>query len=287
MFDASGLSVEEKASKFSRMHDSGCFVLPNAWDAPSAMLACEAGFGAIGTTSLGVSFAQGFADGEHVGRDRMIAVASDLARRLPVPVTADLEAGYGPAPEDVAATIRAAIDGGIIGCNIEDTDPRTGKLFERELAIARVRGAVRAARDAGLPDFVLNVRIDTFLTRFGTPEQCVAEAIHRGNAYSKAGARCVFVPGPVDTRTIRALVEGIEAPLNVWGGVGDKLAPIDELRDAGVRRVSLGGGPMLAAYAFAKRAFQLAAAGQSFEFEGAGRMFVETMALMKKYPSVR
>lgn len=276
-------SQTEKATKFSRMHDASCFVLPNAWDVPSAMLACEAGFAAVATTSAGVAFAQGFADGENIGRDRMIGVASDIAQRLPVPVTADLEAGYGAAPEDVATSVHAAIVGGLIGCNIEDADPRTRKLFDFDLAVARIRAGVQAARTADLPDFVLNARVDTFLTRFGTPEQCIAESIRRGNAYLKAGARSVFVPGPVDTQTIGALAKGIDGPLNVWGGVGDRMAPIDELRALGVRRVSLGGGPMLATYAFAKRVFQGAAAGQSLEFTGAGQMFVEFLGLMKKY----
>jgi 2-methylisocitrate lyase-like PEP mutase family enzyme len=277
------LSQKEKAGRFSRLHNNGCFVLPNAWDAASAMLACEAGFAAVGTTSAGVAFALGFADGEHIGRERMIAVASELARRLPVPVTADLEAGYGPAPDDVATSVRAAIAGGLVGCNIEDGDPRSGRLFDFDLSVARIRAGARAAHDAGLPDFVLNARIDTFLTRSGAAEECVSESIRRANAYLKAGARSVFVPGPVDARTIGALAKAIDGPLNAWGGVGDRLLPLDELRALGVRRISLGGGPMLASYAFAKRAFQSAAAGQALEFAGAGQMFGELMGLMQKY----
>ncbi|WP_394832258.1 isocitrate lyase/phosphoenolpyruvate mutase family protein [Pendulispora rubella] len=277
------LSIEEKAARFSQMHDAGCFILPNAWDAPSAVLACEAGFGAVATTSAGVALAHGFPDGERIGRTRMLAVAGSIARRLPVPVTADLEAGYGPAPEDVAASIRGAIDAGLVGCNIEDTDPRKGALFELESAVARLRAGARAARDAGLANFVLNARIDTFFVGTGSPEERAAEAIRRGNAYLEAGARCVFVPGPVDTATIGALAKGIHGPLNVWGGVGDRLAPLEELRALGVRRVSLGAGPMLATYAFAKQLFERATSERGVAFDGAGSMFGELTGLMQKY----
>ncbi|WP_394842820.1 isocitrate lyase/phosphoenolpyruvate mutase family protein [Pendulispora brunnea] len=276
-------SMDEKAAKFSRMHDAGCFILPNAWDTPSALLACEAGFGAVATTSAGVALAHGFPDGERIGRTRMLEVAGSIARRLPVAVTADLEAGYGPEPEDVAASIRAAIDAGIVGCNIEDTDPRKGALFELGSAVARLRAGVRAARDAGLANFVLNARIDTFFVGTGSAEERVAEAIRRGNAYLEAGARCVFVPGPVDTDTIGALVKGIQGPLNVWGGVGDRLAPVESLRALGVRRVSLGAGPMLATYAFTKQLFTNAAANRDVTFDGAGSMFGELTKLTQKY----
>ncbi|WP_394821692.1 isocitrate lyase/phosphoenolpyruvate mutase family protein [Pendulispora albinea] len=277
-------SIEEKAAQFSRLHDAGCFVLPNAWDVPSALLAREAGFAAVATTSAGVALARGFADGERISRGEMLAFASELAQRLPVPVTADLEAGYGPSPEDVATSVRGAIRGGIVGCNIEDTDPLTGKLFDLDLAAARIRAGVEAAHSAKLPDFVLNARIDTFLTRFGTREQSVAESIRRAHAYLKAGARSVFVPGPTDAETIRALVAGIDGPLNVWGGVGDRMVPLEELRALGVRRVSLGPGPMLAAYTVAKRLFAEAASGQSFAFEGAMSMFMELSGLVRQYP---
>jgi len=162
-------------------------------------------------------------------------------------------------------------------------------LFDFDLGVSRIRAGAEAAREAGLPDFVINARIDTFLTGFGGPEQCTSEAIRRANAYLKAGARSVFVPGPVDAPTIGALAKAIDGPLNAWGGVGHRLLPLDELRELGVRRVSLGAGPMLATYAFAKRAFQTAAAGRSLEFAGAGQMFGELMTLMQKYrgPSVR
>ena len=105
-----GFSKEEKAAAFSKMHEAGCFVLPNAWDVPSALLACEAGFGAVATTSAGVALARGFTDGERIDFARTLDFGGELARRLPVPVTVDLEAGYGPSADDVAASVRAAID---------------------------------------------------------------------------------------------------------------------------------------------------------------------------------
>src|SRR6266567_6082784 len=107
----------KKAANFAQLHEAGCFVLPNAWDAVSALLFFDAGCPAVGTTSVGVAFANGVMDGERIGRARMLEVTGDIARRLPVAVTADLEAGYGSAPEDVATTVHEAITLGLVGCN--------------------------------------------------------------------------------------------------------------------------------------------------------------------------
>lgn len=277
-------SQADKAAHFAKLHDSGCFVLPNAWDMPSAALIVEAGFDVMATTSAGVAFAQGLPDGELIGRDRMLAVAGEIARRVPLPVSADLEAGYGPSPDDVAETVRRAIAAGLVGCNIEDSDPASRKLFDFEQAVARVRAGVSAAKAAGLPDFVLNARTDPFLMAMGTPEQNFAEAVRRANAFLDAGARSAFVPGPVDAVTIGALAKAIRGPMNVMAIARGHVPPLAELRALGVRRVSLGGGLMTATYGFAKATLDAIAANGRFDFAASSGVNHGTMtALMKKY----
>lgn len=259
-------SQKEKAERFLALHQTGCFVLPNAWDMPSAALIVEAGFPALATTSAGVSFARGAPDGERLSCDTMIAIAGEIARRVPVPVSADLEAGYAVEPEGIAATIRAAVAAGLVGANIEDTDLRSGELFAFDLALARVRAARAAADGTALP-FVLNARTDPWLVGFGSPEACYAEAVRRANAFLDAGARCVFVPGPADPAMIGALAKAIRGPLNVLGGFrGQAAPPLHVLATLGVRRVSLGGSLMLASYGFTRRALAEIRADGAFSY---------------------
>ncbi len=272
----------EKAAMFARLHDSGCFILPNAWDMPSAALIVEAGFPAMATTSSGVAFTQGMPDGEHIGRDRMLAITTEIAARVPVPVSADLEAGYGPGPEDVADTVRLAIAGGLVGCNIEDTDPATHRLFEFDHAVARIRAGAEAAHAAGLQNFVLNARTDPYLRRLGTAEQCFEEAVRRANAFLDAGARCVFVPGTVDLDIITRLAKAISGPLNVLGQPGGVVPPLAALQRAGIRRLTIGGGLMLASYGFALRSLKDVAASGVLGYP-AGPSHVEMNELMQKY----
>jgi 2-methylisocitrate lyase-like PEP mutase family enzyme len=276
-------SQHEKATRFAALHRDGCFVLPNAWDMPSAVLIAEAGFPALATTSAGVAFAQGLPDGERIGRDRMVAVAGEIARRVPLPVTADLEAGYGPRPEDVAATVTRAIAAGLVGCNIEDSDPATHKLFEFDLTVARIKAGAEAAKAAGLPAFVLNARIDPFLIGFGEPEVNFAEAVKRANACLHAGASCAFVPGPTDAATIERLAVAIEGPLNIMAVARGHALPVDALRELGVRRVSLGGSLMLAAYGFARDTLKALAEDGAFTYAGAAVPHGEMGKLLVKY----
>ncbi|TWT14895.1 isocitrate lyase/phosphoenolpyruvate mutase family protein [Reyranella sp. CPCC 100927] len=277
-------SQAEKAAHFAKLHDAGCFILPNAWDMPSAALIVEAGYGVLATTSAGVAFAQGLPDGEHIGRDRMLAVAGEIARRVPVPVSADLEAGYGAAPKDVAETVRRAIAAGLVGCNIEDSDPATHKLLDFDQSVARIKAGAEAARAAGLPDFVLNARTDPFLVAMGTPEQNVAESVRRANAFLTAGAHSAFVPGPVDAATIGTLVKAIKGPLNVMAVARGHAPPLAELRGLGVRRVSLGGSLMSATYGFALHTLKALGETGTFDYAaGSGVNHGTLTAMMRKY----
>ncbi|MEX1153370.1 isocitrate lyase/phosphoenolpyruvate mutase family protein [Parvibaculum sp.] len=271
----------EKAASFAKLHTAGCFALANVWDMPSAALVAEAGAAALATSSAAVAFVHGLPDGEKISRDLMLAVAGNIARRMPLPVSADLEAGYGPAPEDVAETVRLAIEAGLVGCNIEDRDPRTGKLFAFDDAVARIRAGTEAAKTAGLPDFTLNARTDPYLIGFGTAEENFAEAVKRANAYLGAGAGAAFVPGPADAKTIGALVAAIGGPLNVMAL--PKTPPLAELARLGVRRLSLGSGLMNATYGYTRRMLEELKEKGEFGFIGEGVSFMEFMQLLGKY----
>ena len=232
----------EAAATFLALHrKKPGFILPNAWDAGSAILLATQGFPAIATTSGGIAFSLGKPDyllgnpGLAVSRDEMFARIREIAAAVRVPVSADLESGYGDAPDAVADTIRLAIDAGLAGGNIEDHVPGEPRLYDEQLAVARIRAA-RAAIDATGRGFVLNARTDAFLM---SPDG-LAMAIRRANLYREAGADCVFTPGPPDLETVRTLVREISAPLNVVSGLGAARLDPRVLIDAGVQRVTVG-----------------------------------------------
>ncbi len=204
-----------KADALRQLHTAGpLLVLPNAWDAASARIFERAGFPALATTSAGIAYAQGYADGERISRAEMLAVVARIAARVALPVTADMEAGYGRAPEAVAETVRGVIAAGAVGMNLEDSrEEDGGALLDFPLAVERVRAARAAAGAAGVA-IVLNARTDAF--HAGGPG--IAEAVRRGNAFREAGADSVFVPFVADRDTIGRLVKEIAAPLNVLGG---------------------------------------------------------------------
>lgn len=238
-----------KTAAFRRRHVEGdILVLPNAWDQMSAALIAAAGFEAIATTSVGYALANGRPDGETMGRDANIGFAGVVAASAPVPVTADLEAGYGPGPEAVAETVRRAIDAGLVGCNIEDVLPGSDALLPFDAAVARIRAGAEAARAAGV-DFVLNGRTDPFLVRHGDAAANFAEAVRRTNAFLEAGAACVYVPGVTDAPTLARLVAAIPGPLNAHTVGGRPSLSLAQYRDLGVRRLSLGGSLMMATLA--------------------------------------
>ena len=231
-------------------------MLPNAWDPGTAVMMAQAGFPAIATTSAGIAFALGMPDGEHIGRVRMLEQCREIARAVSVPVSADLEAGYGPRPQDVAETVQGAIEVGLVGCNIEDgaATEAGAPLFDLKHACERIRAGAEAARRSELP-FVLNARTDCYLARPGDKDN-FAESVKRGNAYREAGADCVYVPGPMDADTIGRLAREIHAPLNVLGARAGKQSMLSaaELAQLGVKRVTLGGSLSLAVLKFVRDA---------------------------------
>jgi 2-methylisocitrate lyase-like PEP mutase family enzyme len=236
-----------KAEQFRRLHIPGKpLVLFNIWDAGSAKAVAMAGATAIATGSWSVANANGFADGERLPLTMAIDNLRRLVRATDLPVTIDLESGYGETSDLVGQTIGLAIDAGAIGCNLEDSFPANGKLREIVDQADRIRCA-RQTADAANFRFFLNARTDVFFQR--PPEQhddaMVVESIDRARAYSEAGADGLFAPGLADITLIARLAEASTLPLNIM--VGDATPPVRALAEHGVARVSHGPRPYLIA----------------------------------------
>lgn len=236
----------DKAAILRALHGGPGFVLPNAWDAGSARIFEQVGFPAIGTTSAGIAWSCGVPDGGAVDCDTMLDHVGRIVAAVEVPVTADLEAGYGETPDDVARTVARAVELGAAGGNLEDA--RTGGLFGIDEAVDRL-AAARSAAPSGT--FVLNARTDTYFV--GTTGDPFAETIERAVAYLEVGADCVFVPGVVEEDTIRRLAAAIPGPLNVVAGLASTI-DAQTLFSLGVKRVSLGGSLARAALSLVERA---------------------------------
>jgi 2-methylisocitrate lyase-like PEP mutase family enzyme len=233
------MSQSDRVRHFRRLHDQRPLVLPNAWDAGSARLIEVAGASALATTSAGISWAHGRRDGQTLRREEMIQAIRHIVQAVSIPVTADVEGGYGSgSPRDVAETVRAVIDAGAVGVNLEDS-PGTDEqpLMTPEAHAERIRVARDTARAAG-GDLVINARTDGYLFEVGDPETRFDEAVRRARMYRAAGADCVFVPGVIDAGIIAELVRAVDGPLNVMAVPG---APsTSHLGQLGVARVSVG-----------------------------------------------
>ncbi|HKW41940.1 MAG TPA: isocitrate lyase/phosphoenolpyruvate mutase family protein [Gemmatimonadales bacterium] len=245
------MSQRERADAFRRMHAGpGIFTLPNAWDVTTACLVEEAGFPAIATSSAGVAWALGYADGERISRGEMLAAVRRITSSVRVPVTADMEAGYGASPEAAAETARGVIAAGAVGLNLED-GTNDGRLVDIALQQDRIRAMREVGAAAGVP-LVINARTDAFEAKAWSPAERFTAAVRRANAYNAAGADCLFVPHVSDAATIGRLAREIEGPLNVIAGPPAPTIP--ELERLGVRRASLGPRVAQAALGLVRRA---------------------------------
>jgi 2-methylisocitrate lyase-like PEP mutase family enzyme len=241
-----------KAIQFRQLHRGpGVLILPNAWDVASARIFEEAGFPAIATTSAGIAFSLGYPDGQRIPREEMLARIGRIARAVHVPVTADVESGYGSNPEDAARTTRELIQAGAVGMNLEDgsSDPAR-RLIGFQLAVEKIKAARQAAVDMR-EQIVINARTDVYLLPGGNPDADYSEALRRLLAFRDAGADCVFAPGLKDAATIGRLAKAVECPLNILAGVGTPSIP--ELAALGVARVSVGSGAMRATLGLLRR----------------------------------
>jgi 2-methylisocitrate lyase-like PEP mutase family enzyme len=253
-------SQAERGRDFLELHSRpGAFALPNVWSPGTAKVVAAAGFEAVATTSAGIAFSLGMPDGQ-VGRAAMLAEVAAIAEAVDIPVTADVESGYGPEPEDVAETVAGVIAAGAVGANLEDAE--SGSLFEIERATERVEAAREAADRTGMP-FTLNARTDSYLTGHPDPFR---DAVTRAARYSEAGADCIFVPGVSDPSAIKRLVDAVDRPLNVVVGLTGEPLDLATYERLGVRRVSTGGSLARAALGFVRQAAEEMRDGGRFDF---------------------
>lgn len=236
---------KQLAEAFKRSHrPPPLLLLPNAWDAMSARQFEAAGFGAVATTSGGLAWALGFPDGEKAPWQEVVEATRRIVRAVRVPVTADIEAGYGATAEQIGNRIAEILDTGAIGFNLEDGTPsREQPVRTIEDACARIRAARAAANAVGVPA-VINARIDLYIKNVGEPKARFEETVRRGKAYLAAGADCIYPFGLADVEIIGSLVKALDgAPVNI---VARPDTPLAELERIGVARVSIASGATLA-----------------------------------------
>jgi 2-methylisocitrate lyase-like PEP mutase family enzyme len=252
-----------KRAAFRALHRSGCFAIPNPWDAGSARALAQLGFHALATTSAGFGFSRGLPDtAAALQLEPVLAHVAEIVRATDLPVNADFQAGYGARPEDVAANVQRCAQTGVAGLSIEDSTGDRGRpLYQLAEAVERVRAA-RAGLDSIGEDVLLTARAECFLVGHHDP---LGESVKRLQAYAQAGADVLFAPGVSSARDIRALVEEVAPkPVNVLVSAESGLSLAD-LGELGVRRVSVGSALARVAWgAFLRAARQIAAEG-SFE----------------------
>ena len=253
---------KEKFERFKALHaGAGAFVIPNPWDAGSARLLASLGFEALATTSAGYAFSKGKLDSfAGLTRDEILANAAEVISATDLPVSADLEDGFGAAPETCAETVELACRIGLVGGSIEDaTGDAAAPIYELPHAVERVRAAAEAAR--GLP-FLLTARAENFLC--GRPD--LDDTIRRLQAFSAAGADVLYAPGLPDLDAIRTVCAAVDKPVNVVMGLKGRRFSVDELSEAGVRRISVGGSFARAALGALMRAAQEVRTAGTFDY---------------------
>jgi len=258
------MSTADKRRTFRALHQSGCFVIPNPWNAGSARYLQGLGFKALATTSSGYAHSQGFSDGD-VNRDMVLAHCREIAQAADVPVNADFEGGYADDPEEVAANVRLCVGTGVAGLSIEDfTGNDADPLYDFDLAVKRVRAAREAIEKAG-SGVVFTARTEGFIK--GRPD--LAETVRRLKAFAGAGADCLYAPGIRTREQIEAVVKAV-APLPVNLLMAAPLGfTVNDVAAMGVRRISVGGAlARVATHAFIQSARQIAQDGKFDSFGG-------------------
>lgn len=269
------LTQAEKGSAFRALHQRDqAFIIPNPWDIGTARLLAQLGFEALATTSAGYAFAAGQRDNT-IGRDRMLAHVAELAAATHLPVSADLENGYGDEPATVAETIKLAAAAGLVGCSIEDSLNRPGEtLYDLAWAADRIRAAAEVAHALPFP-FTLTGRAENYLV--GRPD--LKDTIQRLQAYQEAGADVLYAPGLTTVAEIAAVVSSVDRPVNVIMGLPGVQMSVEALAELGVRRISLGSALTRAAYgAFLRAAREMREHG-TFAFAAEAVSYQELSAM--------
>ena len=241
-----------RAQTFRALHHAErLLVLPNAWDVMTARVFEDGGFPAVGTTSFGIARAHGFRDGDNAAREVTRAMAGCMAEALSVPLSADIEAGYGDTPAEVEVECRRLIEAGVVGFNIEDGQAQAeAPLADPARQCEKIAALKAAGAAAGVPVFV-NARTDVYWLRTHSGAAALDETLRRAELYLRAGADGIFVPGLVERATIERAVRAIGAPLNILASPQAPLA--GELAALGVKRLSLGSGPARATLGLLRR----------------------------------
>ena len=271
MDDGEAHSWADRRERFRRLHESGCFVIPNPWDVGTARYLRHLGFEALATTSSGFAFTRGLPDTDWaVPLDAMLAHIAEIVTATDLPVNADFESGYAHEPEDVAQNVRLCIGTGVAGLSIEDaTGDPARPLYELPVAADRIRAA-RSAIDATGSGVLLTARAECFLVGHDDP---LPESVRRRQAYAEAGADVLYAPGPRSREEIRAIVSAV-APkavnVLVSGAIG---LSVRDLEDLGVRRISLGSGLARAAWGGFMRAAEAIAREGRFDAFAQNRPF--------------
>ncbi|SCW81862.1 isocitrate lyase/PEP mutase family protein [Ancylobacter rudongensis] len=271
--------MDDKAARFRALHEGpGAFILPNPWDAGTARIFAALGYPALATTSAGMDFSRGVAEGT-TSRADLFAHCAGIVAATPLPVSADLEMGLGDSPESAAETIRAAAALGLAGGSLEDhTGQRDAPIYDFTLAVERIAAAAEARN--GLPgDFVLTARAENFL--WGRPD--LDDTIRRLQAFEAAGADVLYAPGLPDIEAVRTVCASVSRPVNVVIGIGKTRFTRKELSDAGVRRISVGSSLARLAYGAVIRAAQAMQREERFDFLDEAMGFAEIEAVFTAF----
>lgn len=272
------MDLATKALQFQALHQRpGAFVIPNPWDAGSARLLTSLGFEALATTSAGLAFSLGRRDGEGaLSRDDILDNARAIANASDLPVSADLENGFGDDPASVAQTIALAAEAGLVGGSIEDASGNPDQpIYGFDHAVTRIAAAVAAARTLPFP-FILTARAENFLN--GNPN--LDDTIRRLTAFAEAGADVLYAPGLPDIDAIRTVCAAVKKPVNVVMGLSGQSYTVPQLAKAGVRRISLGSSLARAALGGLMHAAREVKVHGSFTFAEDAMSFAQANGMM-------
>jgi len=230
---------KEQAKLFNKLHHSNeMLIIPNAWSAGSALVFEKQGFKAIATTSAGIAYSLGYPDGEDISLEDLCLVVKQITKRISIPLSVDFERGYGTSIEEIKENVKQVILAGAVGINIEDGLPNN-TLEELDYQIRMIKAISELKQELDIP-FVINARTCAYWLNVADEERKMAIAIERGNAFAKAGADCIFIPGPLNQETVHKLVKKIDAPLNIIAN--PIFNDFDAMNSIGVKRLSMGSG---------------------------------------------